>query len=194
MSDLCDAYVQEVLKFRLALNLTSISDADVFYSRFISPSLAMVEWLPDEGRMLDVGSGMGVPGIPVLAVKPGITGVLVERRKKRAEFLRHVVRKLKLSAEVYDADIMDLPSLKIDMCVARAVADEAQLLAMFSRHVNEGAIAVLPVPRSHPPVHVFGWTVMDEYSVCVHADLDTSRIKHEDMDGNQQLIRCYKYA
>jgi len=183
MTDLCDAYVQEVLKFRLALNLTSISDADLFYTRFIQPSLAMVEWLPDQGRVLDVGSGMGVPGVPLLLAKTGLTGVLVERRKKRAEFLRHVVRKLKLNAEVYDADIMDLPSLNIDVCVARAVADEAHLLKMFSPHVNEGATAVLPVPRAHPPVQVSAWKMTAEHSVRVGS-----------WDDASQLIRCYQYG
>jgi len=183
VSDLCDAYVQEVLKFRKALNLTSIADADTFQSRFISPSLAMLEWLPDCGRVLDIGSGMGVPGIPVLMAKPGLTGVLVERRKKRAEFLRHVVRKLKLNAEVYDADVVDLPSLQIDVCIARAVADEAQLLAMFSPHVNEGAIAVLPVPRAHPPVKVEHWRMTAEHSVHVG-----------DWHDDSQLIRCYAYG
>ncbi len=183
MTDLCDAYVQEVLKFRLALNLTSISDPDLFYTRFIRPSLAMVEWLPERGRILDVGSGMGVPGIPVLLAKPGLFGVLVERRKKRAEFLRHVVRKLQLNGEVYDADIKDLPPLHIDVCIARAVADEAQLLAMFSPHVNDGAVAILPVPRSHAPVDVDGWKMTAEHSVRVG-----------DWDDASQLIRCYSYG
>ncbi len=183
MPDLCDAYVQEVLKFRRALNLTSIKDADLFHARFIRPSLAMVELMPDQGRVLDVGSGMGVPGIPLLAAKPGLTGVLVERRKKRAEFLRHVVRKLKLNSEVYDADINDLPSLNIDVCVARAVADEAKLLNMFTPHVNEGAIAVLPVPRAHPPVTVDGWEMTGEHSVSV-----------DDWTDENQLIRCYRYG
>ena len=183
MPDVCDAYVQEVLKFRKALNLTSIADAELFQSRFIRPSLALLEWLPEHGRMLDVGSGMGVPGIPVLMAKSGLTGVLVERRKKRAEFLRHVVRKLVLNAEVYDADLVDLAPLRIDVCIARAVADEAQLLAMFSPHVNEGAIAVLPVPRSHPPVDVPRWQMTAEHSVSVG-----------DWQDDSQLIRCYRYA
>ena len=183
MSDLCNAYVQEVLKFRKALNLTSIKDAELFHARFIRPSLAMVDMMPDHGRVLDVGSGMGVPGIPLLIAKPGLTGVLVERRKKRAEFLRHVVRKLKLNSEVYDADINDLPSLNIDVCVARAVADEAMLLKMFTAHVNDGAIAVLPVPRVHPPVEVDGWEVTGEHSVSV-----------DDWTDENQLIRCYRYC
>jgi 16S rRNA G527 N7-methylase RsmG len=111
-----------------------------------------------------------------------LTGVLVERRKKRAEFLRHVVRKLGLNAEVYDADIHALASLNVDVCVARAVADEQRLLEMCNRHVNPGAIAVLPVPRSRASVDVDGWAVSGEYAI----DVDNA-------EGNTQIIRCYKH-
>jgi len=179
---LAEAYVQEVMKFRKALNLTSISDAELFHERFIVPSLAMAEWMPDEGRMLDIGSGMGVPGIPLLIAKPGLTGVLVERRKKRAEFIRHVVRKLGLSAEVYDADINDLDCLNVDVCVARAVTDEEVLLQMCTPHANQGAIAVLPVPLSHQPKHVDGWNMVAEHSIAIKGD-----------QNDIQCIRCYQH-
>jgi len=176
------AYAQEVLKFRKALNLTSIDNEDDFFSRFIEPSLTMTGWMPEEGRLLDIGSGMGVPGVPLLIAKPKLVGVLVERRKKRAEFLRHVVRKLGLDAEVYDADINHLPNLHIDICVARAVADEGQLLEMCSRHANQGAVAVLPVPRSSECAHVARWSMAGEYSVPVSND------------DEGQMVRCYHYG
>jgi len=179
----CELYVQEVMKFRRALNLTSISDPELFHCRFIEPSLALSEWLPEEGRMLDIGSGMGVPGIPLLVAKPGLVGVLVERRKKRAEFLRHLVRKLKLNAEVYDADVNDLPSLHVDVCVARAVTDEEVLLDMCSPHANANALAVLPVPLSHRPGDVAGWKLSGEHDLGI-------------ADGGDgiQRIRCYRYC
>ncbi|MDQ6996090.1 MAG: 16S rRNA (guanine(527)-N(7))-methyltransferase RsmG [Mariprofundus sp.] len=179
----CQAYVQEVLKFRKAMNLTSISDAEIFQSRFIKPSLALAQWIPEHGRILDIGSGMGVPGIPLLIAKPSLTGVLVERRKKRAEFLRHVVRKLGLNAEVYDADIQALRPLKVDICVARAVSDERQMLEMCNPHVNPAAVAVFPVPRSHSPVDVAGWVVSGEYAINI-----------DDADGGKQIIRCYQHS
>lgn len=178
-----EAYVQEVMKFRKALNLTSISDPKLFHERFIVPSIALAEWMPDQGRLLDIGSGMGVPGIPLLIAKPGLTGVLVERRKKRAEFLRHVVRKLALTSEVYDADINDLSPLNIDICVARAVTDEEGLLQMCTPHVNVGAIAVLPVPVCHKPKLVDGWQLTDEHAVPIKGD-----------HSNKQVIRCYRYG
>jgi 16S rRNA (guanine(527)-N(7))-methyltransferase RsmG len=181
----CQAYVQEVLKFRKALNLTSIDNEGEFFARFIEPSLAMLEWIPEKGRILDIGSGMGVPGVPLLIAKPGLGGVLVERRKKRAEFLRHVVRTLRLTAEVYDKDINHLPCLHVDICVARAVTDEGHLLEMCSPHVNKGAVAVLPVPRSSTCAHVAGWLMSGEHAVPVSSSVG---------NGEGQVIRCYHYG
>jgi len=159
MREKLDAYINEVLRFRKALNLTSISDATVFDRRFVQPSVALKDRMPDTGRLLDIGSGMEVPGIPLLIAKPDLQGVLVERRKKRAEFLRHLGRVLELNVEVYDADINDLPSLSVDVCVARAVTNVKGLLDMCSPHVNAKAVAVFPVPREQASVEVDGWVL-----------------------------------
>ena len=158
-------YCHEVLRFRKALNLTSVSQESEFMSRFVEPSVALAQWMPEGGRLLDIGSGMGVPGIPLLIARPGLQGVLVERRKKRAEFLRHVVRVLKLRAEVYDADINALPSLGVDVCVARAVAHIPALLDMCAPHMNEGGVAVLPVPQSAAAENVEGWRFDGSFSI-----------------------------
>jgi len=173
-----NAYTQEVLKFRKALNLTSISQASLFEQRFIQPSVALSQWMPHEGRLLDIGSGMGVPGIPLLIANPLLHGVLVERRKKRAEFLRHLGRKFSLNLEVYDADINDLPHLGIDICVARAVTHIEGLLSMCSRHVNEHALAVFPVPREQSVVNADGWHIEAVHKVDA---------------VESQCIQCYRW-
>ena len=174
-----DLYCSEVMRFRKALNLTSVNNEQEFKKRFVLPSLELGRWLPERGRLLDVGSGMGIPGIPLLIEHRGLYGVLVERRKKRAEFLWHLVRTLELKADVYDADINALESLHVDVCVARAVTDQAMLLDMCSRHANPGAAAVLPVPRGSLPAKVHNWLLVSEH--VVHA-------------GEEQLVRCYQFA
>ena len=171
-------YCAEVLRFRKALNLTSVKDKAEFMRRFVDPSVALAQWMPQGGRLLDIGSGMGVPGIPLLIVRPDLKGVLVERRKKRAEFLRHLARVLKLDAEVYDADINNLPHLGVDVCVARAVTHVSELLGMCSPHANAGAVAVLPVPQSSEPVDIDGW--------CFEG-------RHTIEAGDSQQIHCYSY-
>jgi len=145
------------MRFSKALNLTSVDSAEVFEQRFIQPSLAMCSMLPDTGRLLDVGSGMGIPGVPILLAKPGLYGVLVERRKKRAEFLRHIKRSLNLRADIYDEDIQNLPKLQVNAIVARAVAAPERLLSMCSRHCEGGTVAVLSVARKAEPASVQGW-------------------------------------
>jgi len=173
-------YVEEVMKFRRALNLTSVRDKAVFYARFIEASLALAQWMPKQGRLLDIGSGMGIPGIPLLIDNPALYGILVERRKKRAEFLRHIVRTLKLNAEVHDADIQQLDPLGVDICVARAVTREADLLRMCTPHAAPQAIAIFPVPETSDIAHLDSWTCSGEHALPIS-------------QGGKQRVRCYRY-
>jgi len=150
-------YVAETLRFSRALNLTSVKNSRVFQQRFIDPSLALCEWLPREGVLLDVGSGMGIPGVPILLARRGLHGVLVERRKKRAEFLRHIVRTLALHADVYDCDVRSMENVQASICVARAVTRPEALLRMVSPHMVAGAVAVLPTSNDMQPTMPPGW-------------------------------------
>jgi len=165
-----DCYIAETLKFAKVLNLTSVKDAQVFHQRFIEPSLALCAWLPQQGVLLDVGSGMGIPGIPVLLAQPALRGVLVERRKKRAEFLRHMVRTLSLNADVYDCDVRDLQDLQASACVARAVTRPATLLSMVTPHMVRSAVAVLPTASKMQAASVRGWDLEGSETIAVGSE------------------------
>jgi len=178
MPDAIQLYISETLRFSKALNLTAVRDEKEFARRFIGPSEALCNWLPDTGVLLDVGSGMGVPGIPILIFKPGLHGVLVERRKKRAEFLRHVVRLLRLDAEVHDCDVRDLQGVQADACVARAVSSPEALLPMIAASMAENGRAVLPVPELLDSQMIFGWEI--------------ESINEVERDGIRQRIHCYR--
>ncbi|MDX8382843.1 MAG: RsmG family class I SAM-dependent methyltransferase [Ghiorsea sp.] len=168
-------YCNEVMRFRKVLNLTSIKDVKVFYQRFILSSLELQKWIHTGDVILDIGSGMGVPGLPLVIDRDDVSGIMVERRKKRTEFIRHVVRKMKLDADVYDADINDLPPLKATVCVARAVADIQTLLQMSDKHIVTGGRAVLPVPNSVVLPGVDGWV-----------------FRNQETTMHQQTVVCYE--
>ncbi len=155
-------YVDEVLRFRKALNLTSVADRDAFWQRFIQPSLDLLPMMPASGRMMDIGSGMGVPGIPLMIARPALFGVLVERRKKRAEFLRHVIRSLRLHGEAHDTDVRQLPCAQIDVFTARAVTEPPALLRMCEPHASPAACAVLPVAQAFDGSAPSGWKIESE--------------------------------
>jgi len=171
-------YVSETLRFSRALNLTSVKDAGLFRRRFIAPSLALLEWIPETGVLLDAGSGMGVPGVPLLLARPGLRGCLVERRRKRAEFLRHVVRTLALNASVFDCDVRALDGVQADILVARAVTRPGDLLAMCAPLVREGGMAVLPTALDMPPADAPGWRF-----------LGAGRVP---LDGGAQSVQRYR--
>ncbi len=168
-----ERYVSETLRFSRALNLTAVKDAAKFHRRFVEPSLALLPWLPEQGVLLDVGSGMGVPGVPLLLARSGLRGVLVERRKKRAEFLRHLVRTLNLDADVHDCDVRELAGIRADALVARAVAKPEALLTMTAHLMAPDALAVLPTAMHTPPAGLDGWRYEGESRVpldeCVQA-------------------------
>ncbi len=171
-------YVEETLRFSRALNLTSVKDAGLFRRRFIEPSLALLTWMPERGTLLDVGSGMGVPGVPLLLARPGLRGVLVERRKKRAEFLRHLARVLPLEAEVLDCDVREARGVTADVLVARAVTRPGELLTMCAPLVAAGGLAVLPTALDMPPAEAAGW----RYEGAARVPLD----------GSEQAVQRYR--
>jgi len=156
-------YCDEVMKFRKVLNLTSIKDVNVFYKTFITPSILLEKWIPQGATVLDIGSGMGVPGIPLLIHRPDIRGVLVERRMKRTEFMRHVIRKLKLNGVAHDSDIDDLKPLGATVCTARAVSEVRTLIALCDKHIVEGGLAVLPIPNEAVLPEVKGWKLQEDF-------------------------------
>ena len=73
-------------------NLVCFSSRAELVERHILDSLEAAPLLERSGRLLDVGSGAGLPGVPLLAVRPLWSGVLLEPRQKRWAFLRTAIR------------------------------------------------------------------------------------------------------
>jgi 16S rRNA (guanine527-N7)-methyltransferase len=84
-----DGHVRLLLAWTEAINLTAIRDpADVALGHVVD-SLSAVAWLREQGigRLLDVGSGGGFPGVPIAAALPAVSVVLLEPITKKARFL-----------------------------------------------------------------------------------------------------------
>jgi 16S rRNA (guanine527-N7)-methyltransferase len=90
-------FLIELKKWNRAYNLTSLrTDRDIIIKHFIDSLLYLKEI---EGRGLkiaDAGTGAGFPGIPMKIIKPEIDMTLIESRRKKSLFLRHIVRRLNL--------------------------------------------------------------------------------------------------
>src|SRR3954464_3310085 len=91
-------YLDLLLAANATMNLTRITDRAAAEVQHVGDSLTVLPFLPKEPHALaDVGTGGGVPGIPLASVRPDVRVVLIEATKKKAAFLRQAVAELKLS-------------------------------------------------------------------------------------------------
>ncbi|MFH1176474.1 MAG: RsmG family class I SAM-dependent methyltransferase [Acidobacteriota bacterium] len=81
-------------------NLLGKVDARTLIEEHIMEALVAIPWLPATGTLLDLGSGNGIPAIPLLLARRGLKGVLLEPRERRWGFLSEAIRELDLVAEV----------------------------------------------------------------------------------------------
>ena len=90
-------YVRELARWSGCMSLTTLGP-DGIVERLVAPSLAIatLEAYRVARSVADLGSGGGIPGIPLQIVAPRPRLVLIEARQRRAVFLRHVVRSLAL--------------------------------------------------------------------------------------------------
>jgi 16S rRNA (guanine527-N7)-methyltransferase len=109
------------------MNLTRIVDRESAERLHIADALTLLAHLPkDPHRLVDVGSGGGVPGIPLAIVRPDVNVLLVESTQKKAAFLRETAEALKLSnvaVSEWRAEDVGLSNNRerFDVCTARAV-------------------------------------------------------------------------
>jgi 16S rRNA (guanine527-N7)-methyltransferase len=95
---LIQQYIRILLRWNEKLNLTAIRDPLEILHRHFCESMFAAGAIPvDKGRLADIGSGPGFPGIPLKIIRPELELSLVESNIKKGTFLAEVVRELQLS-------------------------------------------------------------------------------------------------
>jgi 16S rRNA (guanine527-N7)-methyltransferase len=133
------AYLDLIERWNRVYNLTAIRDREAAVIRHLLDSLAVLPHLP-AGRVADLGSGAGLPGIVFAICSPQRSVALGESNMKKARFLRQVARELELPAvEVHHhrAEALELEPA-CDWLSARACASLADLLALGGRWLAPG--------------------------------------------------------
>ena len=138
------AYAGLLERWSARHNLVSYTDREELVRRHIADALAAAPLFSEHGRMLDVGSGAGLPGVPLLVACPGWRGTLLEPRQKRWAFLRLVIRELGLDAVAERSRYEDLgPGPGWDRITARAVGGDSVLLRWAAGRLRAGGEVVL---------------------------------------------------
>jgi 16S rRNA (guanine527-N7)-methyltransferase len=129
-----EAYTNLVRQYAKTLDLTSPSMLTKFETA-VSRSSVYDQAIPEGSRVLDIGSGVGLPGIPLAIRRLDLSICLCEIRQRRAAFLERAVSSLKLkNATVQDKDVRKLHDLEFDVVIAQAVGSLEHLFSL-SQHV-----------------------------------------------------------
>ncbi|MEQ1924264.1 MAG: 16S rRNA (guanine(527)-N(7))-methyltransferase RsmG, partial [Pyrinomonadaceae bacterium] len=93
-------YYELILEHNEFLHLVAPMTAKEFAIRHILESLTLLEHLPMTTKIADVGTGAGLPSIPCLLVRDGLTAVLIESKEKKTKFLETAIESLGLKDKV----------------------------------------------------------------------------------------------
>ena len=117
-------YLALLARWNATYNLTAIRDPREMLAKHLLDSLAMQPFVRGLRTLADLGTGPGLPGIPLAIVRPDLRVTLVESNGKKARFLREAVRQLKLgNVQVAESRIEAFrPGTPFDAITARALA------------------------------------------------------------------------
>ncbi|HBC02222.1 16S rRNA (guanine(527)-N(7))-methyltransferase RsmG [Stutzerimonas kunmingensis] len=132
------AYLALLIKWNKAYNLTAVRDPDEMVSRHLLDSLSVVSFVAESGQTwLDVGSGGGMPGVPLAIMFPDRSFTLLDSNGKKTRFLTQVKLELKLAnLEVVHSRVEQFqPAEAFDGITSRAFSS-LEDFASWTRHLG----------------------------------------------------------
>lgn len=133
--ELLDRYRAALWRWNEQLNLTRHTTFEKFVGRDVVDSLQLARLIPQGRRVLDIGSGGGVPGAILAICRPDLRVTLCDSTQKKARVLQAIVQELGLAAEVFGCRVEELLAMRTyHVATARAVAPLAKLLTWLAPH------------------------------------------------------------
>ncbi len=148
-------YLHELKKWARVHNLTSLTDEEDIIIRHFLDSLLFLAAIPEDTKnIIDVGTGAGFPGVPLKILRPGIKLYLLEKRKKKTAFLRHIVSRLNLKeATILDTSLEELGKIDslplFEVAVTRALFSVRDFMDKVSLIVKEGGLMILSKGKNY---------------------------------------------
>jgi 16S rRNA (guanine527-N7)-methyltransferase len=140
-------YISLLLKWNESMALTTITDPIAILRSHFGESMFAASVVPIwNGRLADVGSGAGFPGLPLKIMVPSLQLVLIESNAKKVSFLAECVRELKLvGVDVLRSRFEDLDESgsEFDFITARALGGYERLIRWTQRSLASGGALIL---------------------------------------------------
>ena len=135
-------YMKLLLEWNHKINLTSITDEKEFIQKHFIDSLTIQHCIKEKGKVIDVGTGAGFPGIPLKLIYPELEMTLIDSIGKKVSVLKDVIQKLDLqkieAIHTRAEDYAKANREKYDIAVSRAVANMNTLVEYLIPFVKVG--------------------------------------------------------
>lgn len=141
-------FLSELKKWNKTYNLTALkTDNDIIIKHFLDSILYLKAFPDGRLKVADAGSGAGFPGIPIKIIRPDTNITLIESSRKKATFLRHIIRLLKLTEisviEERVENIGDDHKKSFDIVASRATFNIKDFIEKARPYLKENGLLVL---------------------------------------------------
>jgi len=162
------AYLQLMLKWNKAYNLTAIRELDSMVIRHVLDSLSILPYI-NQSPVLDVGTGAGLPGIPLALCLPDYQFVLLDSNGKKTRFLTQAKIELGIeNIEVIHSRIEDYkPDFRFEMITCRAFAALNTILDLTQHLVTSSTRVMAMKGKEEMPVLAEGYTQLAQHELQV---------------------------
>lgn len=165
------AYLALLAKWNKVYNLTAVREASKMVSHHVLDSLAVLSYL-GRGSLLDVGSGGGLPGIPLAIARPEMPVTLLDSNQKKTAFLRQAAIELQLANVEVACERVEgyAPAKLFDTIISRAFADLGEFVTA-ARHLLApgGVLAAMKGVHPHEEIAHFppGFSLLEVHKLAV---------------------------
>lgn len=177
------AFLALLKKWNRVFNLTAVRDPVAMVSHHLLDCLSVIEHLPP-GRLADIGSGAGLPGIPIAIVQPDREISLNDANQKKAAFLRQAVIELKLGNAQVHAERAQTwtPAAPFDVVICRGFSELRDFVAAC-RHLLSPEGVLVAMKGAHPAREL---ARVPSWCDC----RDVRRLNVPFLDAERHLVLC----
>ena len=145
MLDQLGAYYELLLRWNERLHLVAPCSAEEFATRHVLESLTLTKHISQDPRVIDIGSGAGLPIIPCLISRPDIRATLIESSQKKSVFLREALKTVGAlkRATILSQPFEALSAPQADFVTCRALDDFSAAIASLVRWAPNGSTLLL---------------------------------------------------
>lgn len=174
-----DIYARLLVERNKVMNLTAITESDEIVKKHFVDSLSLLSVvdIPENAKVIDVGTGAGFPGIPLMIARPDLRMTLLDSTRKRLGFIEEVSRETSLEPELLhsraeDAGKNENYRERYDLATARAVSNLRDLSEYCLPFVKKGGVfapmksakAEEEIAQAKKAIHVLGGQIEKKVS------------------------------